>query len=94
MSQYYFFLLLPSFRTIQLILFPIACATRGRRGRGRMCMAVGFKTTYIVCNRCLSPLKLCVRIQLRRGVLDTTLCDKISDLPLVGGFLWVLYQYN
>ena len=29
-----------------------------------------------LCNQCLSPLKLWVRISLRRGVLDTTLCDK------------------
>ena len=30
--------------------------------------------TYV--GQCLSPLKLWVRIQLRRSVLDTTLCDK------------------
>ena len=28
-------------------------------------------------NHCLSPLTLWVRISLRRGVLDTTLCDKV-----------------
>jgi hypothetical protein len=28
---------------------------------------------------CLSPLKLRVRISLRRGVLDTTLCDKVCQ---------------
>jgi hypothetical protein len=38
-------------------------------------------------NQFLSPLTLCVRIPLRRGVLDTTLCDKfVSDLRQVGGF--------
>jgi hypothetical protein len=41
---------------------------------------------------------LIVRNILRRGVLDTTLCDKVSDLWQVGGFLWVLQfpppQYN
>ena len=34
-----------------------------------------------------------VRIPLRRGVLDTALCDGmkfVSDLPLVDGFPWVL----
>jgi hypothetical protein len=36
-------------------------------------MVVGFTTTY---NQCLSPLTFWVRIPLRRGVLDTTLCDK------------------
>ena len=29
-----------------------------------------------ICNQCLSPLNLCVRILLRQGVLDTTLCVK------------------
>jgi hypothetical protein len=28
------------------------------------------------CNQCLSPLTFWVQIPLRRGVLDTTLCDK------------------
>jgi hypothetical protein len=30
-------------------------------------------------NKCLSPLALWVRILLRRGVLDTTLCDKVCQ---------------
>jgi hypothetical protein len=29
-----------------------------------------------LCNQCLSPLTLWIRILLRQGVLDTTLCDK------------------
>ena len=29
------------------------------------------------CNQCLSPLMLWIRISLRRGVLNTTLCDKV-----------------
>jgi len=32
-----------------------------------------------MCNQCLSPLKLWVRISRRRGVLDTTLCDKVCQ---------------
>jgi hypothetical protein len=48
---------------------------RGRRGRGRDRMVVGSITT--ICNQCLSPLTMWVRITLRRGVLDTTLCDKV-----------------
>jgi hypothetical protein len=44
-------------------------------------------------SQCLLSLTLRVRISLRRGVLNTTLCDKfISDLLQVGGFLRVL-QY-
>ena len=32
-----------------------------------------------LCNQCLSPLTLWVQIPLRRGVLDTTLCDKVCQ---------------
>ena len=39
---------------------------------GRNHMVVGF-----ICNQCLLPPKLWVQTALRRGVLDTTLCDKI-----------------
>ena len=48
----------------------------GRCGRDRM--VVGFITTYI-CNKCLSPLTLWVWIPIRRGVLDTALCDKVCQ---------------
>ena len=37
-----------------------------------------------LCNQCLSPLKLWVRIPLRRAVLDTTLCDKICQWLATG----------
>ena len=44
-----------------------------------------------LCNQCPSPLALWVRMLLRRGVLDTRLCDKfVSDMGQVGGFLRVL----
>ena len=39
-----------------------------------------------LCNQCLSPLKLWVRIPLRRCVLDTTLCDKVCQWLATG--LW------
>jgi len=32
-----------------------------------------------LCNQCLSPLMLWVQIPLRRGVLDTTLCDQVCQ---------------
>jgi hypothetical protein len=32
---------------------------------------------YYLCNQCSSPLTLWVRIPLRGGVLDTTLCDSL-----------------
>jgi hypothetical protein len=37
-----------------------------------------------LCNRCLSPLVLWVRIQLRRGVLGTSLCDQFCHLLAAG----------
>jgi hypothetical protein len=44
------------------------------------------------CNQCLSQLTLWVRTPLRRGALDTTLCNKVfSNLRQVGGFLRVLW---
>ena len=32
-----------------------------------------------LCNQCLSPLTLWVRISLKRGVLNTPLCDKVCQ---------------
>jgi hypothetical protein len=37
-----------------------------------------------LCNQCLSPLMLRVRIQLVLSVLDTTLCDKACQWPAAG----------
>jgi len=37
-----------------------------------------------ICNQCLSPLKFWVRIPLRRGVLNTTLCDKVCQWLVTG----------
>jgi hypothetical protein len=37
-----------------------------------------------LCNQCLSQLMLWVRIQLRRGVLDTTLCDQVCQWLATG----------
>ena len=39
--------------------------------------------TYL-CNQCPSPLTLWFRIPLRRGVLDTTLCDKVCKWLAAG----------
>ena len=41
-----------------------------------------------VCNHCLSPLMLWVRISIRARC--TALCIKVSGLRQVSGFLWVL----
>jgi hypothetical protein len=44
------------------------------------------------CNQCLPPLKLSVRIPLLRGVLDTTLCDKICQSLEAGRWItWLLW---
>ena len=37
-----------------------------------------------ICNQCLSPLTLCVPIPLRRGLLDTTLCDQVCQWLTTG----------
>ena len=37
-----------------------------------------------LCNQFLSPLKLWVWIQLRQGVVDTTLCDKVCQWLATG----------
>ena len=37
-----------------------------------------------LCNQCLSPLTLWVRTPLRRGELDTTLCDEICQWLATG----------
>ena len=37
-----------------------------------------------LCNQCPSPLTLWVRIPLMRGVLDTTLCDKVCQWLATG----------
>ena len=37
-----------------------------------------------LCNQCLSPLTLWVRTLLRRGVLNTTLCDKVCQWLAAG----------
>ena len=37
-----------------------------------------------LCNQCLSPLMLWFRIPLRRGVRDTTICDKVSQWLAAG----------
>ena len=39
-----------------------------------------------LCNHCRSPLTLWVQILLRRGVLDTTLCDKVCQWLATGWF--------
>ena len=37
-----------------------------------------------ICNQCISPLTLGVRITLMRGVLDILLCDKVYKWPAAG----------
>ena len=51
---------------------------RGRRGRDR-----SWIYNYL-CNQCLSPHTLWVRIPPRRGVLDATLCDKVCQWLATG----------
>jgi hypothetical protein len=57
---------------------------RARGCNGRDYMVVGFTTTMYLCNQWLSPLILRIRIPLRRGVLDITLCDKVYQWLVAG----------
>jgi len=52
-----------------------------------------------LCNQYPSPLMLWDRILLRRGVLDTTLCDKVCQWlscrsVVFSGYYGFLHQYN
>ena len=42
---------------------------------------------HYLCNQCLSPLTLWVRIPHRQGVSDTTLCDKVCQWLAAGRWL-------
>ena len=44
---------------------------------------VSWISNYL-CNQCLSPVKLWVWTPLRRGVLNTTLCDKVCQWLATG----------
>jgi hypothetical protein len=46
-----------------------------------------------LCNRCLSPLKLRVRTPFRRGVHDTTLCDKVCHVTCKRSVVFSGYSY-
>jgi len=62
---------------IQLIIFALISPRSGRHlgfSGGVVVMIDGSWIYNYLCNQCLSPLTLWVLIQLRRGVLDTTLC--------------------
>ena len=69
-----------------LLLFPLTwphhCINRGLSWS----WSYGSLIYDYLCNLCLSPLKLWVRIPLRRGVLvlDTTLCDKVCQWLATG----------
>jgi hypothetical protein len=60
-----------------------------RGHRGRHCMVV-----HVLCNLCLSPLTLWVRTPLRRGVLDTTLCDKVCQWLTTGWWFFSVSSTN
>jgi hypothetical protein len=69
--------------TKHLTIFMASHNSRVCRGRDHM---VVWFYNYI-CNQCLSPLMLWVRIPLSRNVLDTTLCDKVCQWLATGQWL-------
>ena len=59
------------------VKFDIRFCPKKKQCRGCDLMLGGYFFYNWLCNHCLSLLTLGVRIPLRRGVLDTTLCDKV-----------------
>ena len=78
----------------ELILLFLCLVVEGLSSRDHM--VVGFIITYAIstyrhywiynylCNQYLSPLTMWDRTLLRRGVLDTTLCDKVCQWLAAG----------
>ena len=64
---------------ICLFLFNVWAICQSTKSRGPSWSSLYSSWIYFnyFCNQWLSPLRLWVRIPLRRGVLDTTLCDKV-----------------
>ena len=56
----------------------------GGGGGGSWSWSCGSWIYNYLCNQCLSPLTLWVRTPLRRGVLDTTLCDNVCQWLATG----------
>ena len=70
--------------TLRLVRWP----KKHRKIRGPSCSwSYGSWIYNYLYNQCLSPLMLWVRILLRRGVLDTTLCDKVCQWLVAGRWL-------
>jgi hypothetical protein len=69
-NEHIFFLRLDFHNLFDHTFHMLNIQIRNRCGRNRM--VVGF-----ICIQCLLPPKLWVQTALRRGVLDTTLCDKV-----------------
>ena len=69
-------------KVINMVPLPINLKTKTCKDLPRKYVVVVMYGSWIynyLCNHCLSPLTLYVRIPLRRGVLDTTLCDKVCQ---------------
>jgi hypothetical protein len=70
-----FFFFIKTFYDFPWSYIFLSMARRGRRGRDRMVIRFTSTIYNYLCNRCLEPLKL--RVRSWRGVLDTTLCNKV-----------------
>ena len=73
--------------------FSINIKTFHRNSKGAIVVVMyGSWIDNYLCNQCLSPHKMCeFESHSWRGVLNTTLCDKVCDLRQVCGFIWVLW---
>jgi hypothetical protein len=64
--------------SIWLVALQIVISRNGFRGSTCPWSYSSWILNYL-CNQCLSTLTLWVRIPLRRGVVDTILCDKVCQ---------------
>ena len=68
-------------RSIYLL---VVCPSLLHHGVPSRSWSYGSWINNYLCYQCLSPLKLWVRIPIRLGVLDTTLCDQVCQWLATG----------
>ena len=74
------------FPYLYIVNFELKCNWQGAIVVVILCSWIYIYLQKCICNQCLSPVKLWFRISLRRGVLDTTLCDKVCQ--------WLAAEYR
>jgi hypothetical protein len=72
---YYYKLSVSMNVNIDIIMLPRYKKNKNKTSGPSWLWSYGSWIYNYICNQCISPLTVCVRIPLMRGVLDTTLCD-------------------